>query len=286
MVSRNRSGDAVRSSMPRTPTPIWARTAAYSRASTAARRGSLRKTDCPMRMYHALAIDPSAPARIYAATNDGVFMSTRRRGELDADQFRPDGSQRLESFDRPDRFAPARGNRRRPFRVSAVRATALGERAGDRILPCGVRRLLHHVVRRRDQRARQRRLTRLGAHGTPVQRLCGAEREFRTGLPVLQRGVRAKERAFLHAVPGGVRRGPGGPQLVARKRRRVLHRRSCGDGSCAAGFTPVYRLYNNGQGGAPNHRYTTDIAVRAQMIAQGWVPEGLGPDGVEMCSPL
>jgi N-acetylneuraminic acid mutarotase len=57
------------------------------------------------------------------------------------------------------------------------------------------------------------------------------------------------------------------------------------DGSCATGLTPVYRLYNNGQGGAPNHRYTTDLTVRAQMIAQGWVPEGLGPDAVEMCSP-
>ena len=57
------------------------------------------------------------------------------------------------------------------------------------------------------------------------------------------------------------------------------------DGSCATGLTPVYRLYNNGQGGAPNHRYTTDLNVRAQMIAQGWVPEGLGPDAVEMCSP-
>jgi len=58
------------------------------------------------------------------------------------------------------------------------------------------------------------------------------------------------------------------------------------DGSCAAGLTPVYRLYNNGQGGAPNHRYTTDVTARAQMIEQGWVPEGLGPEAVEMCSPL
>ena len=58
------------------------------------------------------------------------------------------------------------------------------------------------------------------------------------------------------------------------------------DGSCAAGLAPVYRLYNNGQGGAPSHRYTMDRAVRAQMIAQGWVPEGLGPDGVQMCAPL
>jgi photosystem II stability/assembly factor-like uncharacterized protein len=57
------------------------------------------------------------------------------------------------------------------------------------------------------------------------------------------------------------------------------------DGSCAAGFAPVYRLYNNGQGGAPNHRYTTDPTVRAQTIAQGWVPEGPGPNAVGMCSP-
>jgi hypothetical protein len=56
------------------------------------------------------------------------------------------------------------------------------------------------------------------------------------------------------------------------------------DGACAAGFVPVYRVYNNGQGGAPNHRYTTDRAVRGQMIAHGWVAEGLGRDGVQMCS--
>ena len=57
------------------------------------------------------------------------------------------------------------------------------------------------------------------------------------------------------------------------------------DGSCATGLTPVYRLYNRGQGGAPNHRYTTDVTARAQMVAQGWIPEGNGADAVEMCSP-
>lgn len=57
------------------------------------------------------------------------------------------------------------------------------------------------------------------------------------------------------------------------------------DGSCAAGSMPVFRLYNSGQGGAPNHRYTTDLSVRAQMIEHGWAPEGFGPNSVEMCSP-
>jgi probable HAF family extracellular repeat protein len=58
------------------------------------------------------------------------------------------------------------------------------------------------------------------------------------------------------------------------------------DGSCGAGLVPVYRLYNDGRGGAPNHRYTIDRTMRERMIAQGWVPEGIGSDAVQMCSPI
>jgi len=58
------------------------------------------------------------------------------------------------------------------------------------------------------------------------------------------------------------------------------------NGACMAGTVPVYRLYNDGQGGAPNHRYTTDLVVRAQMIGKGWIPEGYGDIGVIMCSPI
>jgi len=57
------------------------------------------------------------------------------------------------------------------------------------------------------------------------------------------------------------------------------------DGSCPAGTNPVYRVYNNGQGGAPNHRYTTDLTVRSTMLAFGWIPEGYGSIGVIMCVP-
>ena len=53
-------------------------------------------------------------------------------------------------------------------------------------------------------------------------------------------------------------------------------------GTCTSG-TPVYRLYNNGQGGAPNHRLTTSSSVRTTMMGQGWVPEGYGI-GVSLCS--
>jgi len=57
------------------------------------------------------------------------------------------------------------------------------------------------------------------------------------------------------------------------------------NGVCPLGTVDVYRLYNNGQGGTPAHRYTTNFAVRGQMIDQGWIPEGYGPDGIGMCSP-
>lgn len=57
------------------------------------------------------------------------------------------------------------------------------------------------------------------------------------------------------------------------------------NGSCPAGTAALYRLYNDGQGGAPNHRFTTDRATRNAMMALGWIPEGSGPDTVYGCVP-
>jgi cytochrome c553 len=54
-------------------------------------------------------------------------------------------------------------------------------------------------------------------------------------------------------------------------------------GACPAGTIPVYRLYNNGMGGAPNHRFVTSLAERQNMISKGYVPEGNGI-GVGMCA--
>jgi outer membrane protein assembly factor BamB len=54
-------------------------------------------------------------------------------------------------------------------------------------------------------------------------------------------------------------------------------------GACPAGTQPVYRLWDDRAD--TNHRYTTSLAIRGQMIAAGWVPEGYGNDGVIMCSP-
>lgn len=56
-------------------------------------------------------------------------------------------------------------------------------------------------------------------------------------------------------------------------------------GTCPSGTTPLYRLYNGGKGGAPNHRYTTSLVIRTQMIARGWAPEGVGTLGVIACVP-
>jgi hypothetical protein len=53
-------------------------------------------------------------------------------------------------------------------------------------------------------------------------------------------------------------------------------------GACPAGTIPVYRLWN--QRADSNHRYTTSAAIKAQMIAAGYVAEGYGPDGVAMCA--
>ena len=54
-------------------------------------------------------------------------------------------------------------------------------------------------------------------------------------------------------------------------------------GTCPANTTPVYRLWN--QAPASNHRYTTSVAVKDQMIVNGWAAEGYGPDAVDMCAP-
>ena len=56
-------------------------------------------------------------------------------------------------------------------------------------------------------------------------------------------------------------------------------------GTCPSGTTVLYRLYNNGQGGAPNHRYTTSATTFADMQANGWTFEGDGRTGAFACVP-
>jgi hypothetical protein len=55
-------------------------------------------------------------------------------------------------------------------------------------------------------------------------------------------------------------------------------------GACPSGMVPVYRVWNRRVD--TNHRYMTARSLRDQMVAQGYVAEGYGPDAVIMCSPL
>lgn len=57
------------------------------------------------------------------------------------------------------------------------------------------------------------------------------------------------------------------------------------NGNCTPGRLPLYRLYNDGQGGAPNHRYTTSLEARLEMVMRGWTSEGWGPLGTIACVP-
>jgi len=53
-------------------------------------------------------------------------------------------------------------------------------------------------------------------------------------------------------------------------------------GACPAGTNPVYRLFNDRAD--VNHRYTLYPAVRSEMLAQRWIAEGAGADGVVWCA--
>ena len=52
-------------------------------------------------------------------------------------------------------------------------------------------------------------------------------------------------------------------------------------GVCDGGTVPVYRLYNNGMTGAPNHRFTTSLAIHDDFVQhRGWTSEG-----IRFCAP-
>ena len=53
-------------------------------------------------------------------------------------------------------------------------------------------------------------------------------------------------------------------------------------GTCPAGTSPVYRLWNRGTDA--NFRFTADPATRDAMIARGFATAGYGPLGVAMCT--
>ena len=52
-------------------------------------------------------------------------------------------------------------------------------------------------------------------------------------------------------------------------------------GACPADGVPIYRVFN--QRKDANHRYTSNMTIRDQMVAKGGVAEGYGPDAVALC---
>jgi hypothetical protein len=47
-------------------------------------------------------------------------------------------------------------------------------------------------------------------------------------------------------------------------------------------LVPFYRLWNPT---TSDHRYTTNAGLRDELLAQGYIAEGYGPDNVAMCVP-
>ena len=57
------------------------------------------------------------------------------------------------------------------------------------------------------------------------------------------------------------------------------------NGNCPPGTIALYRFYDNGMGGAPNHRYTTSLTIFNIMVGQGWQFEGHPVTKVFACVP-
>jgi hypothetical protein len=55
-------------------------------------------------------------------------------------------------------------------------------------------------------------------------------------------------------------------------------------GACPAGTLAVYRFFDNRQDA--NQRHTVDLSVRRAMLNRAWVPQGIGPNNVILCTPI
>ena len=176
---------------------------------------------------NALAIDPSMPARIYATTDHGVFMSTDA-----AASWTPINSG-LTSLHVWSLSIDRTGSLLRAATADGLFEYQVFESSPSGTLPVieyFYAAFAHYFITSNPDEINKldsEGTHRLGAHGAPVQCLRGAKREFRTGLPVLQRSVRAKELALLHAIRHRVRHHASGSRVDARERRRVRHRSSC-----------------------------------------------------------
>ena len=146
----------------------------------------------------------------------------------------------------------------------------------DRVLPRGIRPLLHDVAARGDRRARRGHAHGLVANRTRLSRVHLPPSDLRRAARVpLLHSAAARRLALLLGVDGRVRGGPR--QDRRRSQLQRLHRGNAqrllhaalpdpATGACPAGTVPVYRLWN--QRADSNHRYTTDPGIKAYMQSQ------------------
>ena len=71
------------------------------------------------------------------------------------------------------------------------------------------------------------------------------------------------------------------PEYVLETAQAFLATLPDSTGQCADGAQPVYRLWNGRIDS--NHRYTTSVAIRDEMLARGYIAEGSGGECVALC---
>ncbi len=166
--------------------------------------------------------------------------------------------------------------------------------AGDLHEVCqhGTRPLLHHRPRARYQHPRHRPDTGVVADRTVLRGLPGSPTRVRRSNPVCDYIPPAHGNShFFSASPAecaaidariGTDPNYSG-YILESPAAFYVGLPDTTTGACPPGWLPVYRLWN--QRADSNHRYTTDVAVKAQMITKAYVPEGYGPSATIMCAP-
>ena len=156
----------------------------------------------------------------------------------------------------------------------------------DRVLSPWIRPLLSYRQRIRDASAARRRVRRRVGRDLPVLARvddAGAPGAIRCAGSSARRSA-TRARTCIPLTSRSARRSSRARSGSTRRSATTL-RSPTRTATCAPGKEELYRLYNGGQGGAPNHSMTPSRAVRDLLMTKAWVPEGTGPQAVYACTP-
>ncbi len=211
--------------------------------------------------------------------------------------FAPDGSLLVLERDRVRKLDPATGAVLGVFIPAGSAHVDFGtylavipfaepaaEGDGRRVLQRGARSLFRQRAAGRHRGARLRQPQGLGAHRAHVQRVPGARRPARARSAASTCRPASGDSHFYSASPAECAEVAAKFPAFVHESPDVMHIAlpDLATGECPAGLVKVYRLWNNRADS--NHRYTADPAVKAAMVAQGYVAEGYGPDATIMCA--